>query len=303
MPQDIVAVTPSVIDAAVLDVSAGSAEQAAAPVQAEHGRDHNKVTAAQVEADCPRELDEVGKHVTAHHDKARKYQEKADQHYATLGQLLLQARDLCDEGGFNAFRKKYCPDLGKSRVYELLAIGANRKSLGETRAATRERVARHRAKVPEGGNADLILPETDQQGVNRIKITPDTGASGASIDDCVEILSSATSLRNAQEAATREEQVEIIRGAPVDHIVEPMTDTQRAEVLERIVGEQIAQASPVAASDSNAKLLTDLNAVFYWGITQDPAAGAQCLGVIREKLAANNRAPRDICFAFVNESA
>src|SRR5262249_11268973 len=48
--------------------------------------------------------------------------------------------------GFNAFREKFFPDLGKSRVYELLSIATNKKSSEDIKAGTRKRVADHRAR-------------------------------------------------------------------------------------------------------------------------------------------------------------
>jgi hypothetical protein len=51
------------------------------------------------------------------------------------------AHGACDEGGFNAFRDKFFPSLGQSRVYELLAIGTGKKTVEETRADKRPRRA------------------------------------------------------------------------------------------------------------------------------------------------------------------
>ena len=108
-----------------------------------------KITAAQIKESFPAELEDLGELIAVHLEKSRKYDDKADQHRATAGRYLAQAKDLCDEGGFEAFREKVCPDLGRSRAYELLAIANNRKSVSELRASTRERVARHRANKTE----------------------------------------------------------------------------------------------------------------------------------------------------------
>jgi hypothetical protein len=105
-----------------------------------------KFTAVQVEGDCPKILCDWGDRVVAHLERAHKCEEKAEQHRIAAGQLLTCVIDRCDADGLDAFLKKFCPDLGRSRVFELKAIAAGKKSLGDTRAATRERVARHRAK-------------------------------------------------------------------------------------------------------------------------------------------------------------
>jgi hypothetical protein len=109
-----------------------------------HGTNH-KLTAAQVEEGCPAMLQDLGKRIAVHLDKARRCEEKAEQHYTAIAQHLAKAKDACDDGGFDAFREKFCPDLGRTRVYELLSIGANKKSIEQVRADTRARTARSRA--------------------------------------------------------------------------------------------------------------------------------------------------------------
>jgi hypothetical protein len=104
-----------------------------------------KFSAAAVQHDdCPKELRDLGKRIAAHLEKTHKYSEKANQHRIAAAQLLAQARELCDGGGFDAFHSKFFPNLGRSRTYELLAIATGKKSVEETKAGTRERVARYR---------------------------------------------------------------------------------------------------------------------------------------------------------------
>jgi hypothetical protein len=63
----------------------------------------------------------------------------------SIDHLLADAEKLCDPGGFAAFKKIHCPELAKSRTYELLAVQDGRKTLNQIRAATRQRVAKHRS--------------------------------------------------------------------------------------------------------------------------------------------------------------
>jgi hypothetical protein len=105
-----------------------------------------KITAADLERECPEVLQGFASRITAHLEKARKYEDKADQHYTSAGRYLAQAEAACDGGGFNAFREKFFPELAKTRVYELLSIATNKKTVEEIRAGNRERQARHRAK-------------------------------------------------------------------------------------------------------------------------------------------------------------
>ena len=145
------------------DASAGKSNLTVAPDQ----RTEHKLTAEEVEQDCPVVLQDLAKRITAHLDKARNYQGKAEQHCTAVAQYLAKAKEACDDGGFNAFREKFFPELGKTRIYQLLAIATDRKSVAETKAGTRARVAKHRAKkaaasvtvtdklVPEAGTASF----------------------------------------------------------------------------------------------------------------------------------------------------
>ena len=76
----------------------------------------------------------------------RKAQDERDTIYNVL---LVQARAKCKEAGesFEKFRKQYCPDLSRSRLYAVLAIADGRKTVEQDRAEKRESVAKSRAKV------------------------------------------------------------------------------------------------------------------------------------------------------------
>jgi hypothetical protein len=102
------------------------------------------VTAAQIEKNCPDRLQEIAKEVGVRFKKAQKQYQDAVNHIDAIKALMEEARGLCDDGGFKKFREIFCPQLSKSRAYELLAIASNKTSVEESRARTRGRVAKHR---------------------------------------------------------------------------------------------------------------------------------------------------------------
>lgn len=120
------------------------------------GTEH-KLTAAQVEEDCPQRLREIGKEIEAKLAKAEKYDGKANDMIASVRQLLTEAKELCDGDGFDAFKTKFCPSLGKSRAYEIHAITTGKKTIEEVRDDTRKRVAKHRAN--KGGPVSVTVTE------------------------------------------------------------------------------------------------------------------------------------------------
>jgi hypothetical protein len=104
-----------------------------------------KYQASDVEGEnWPKSLRDLGNKIAAHLERAHKSEQKAEQHRVSAGQLLEQVMRLCDADAFNLFQKKFCPDLGRSRAYELKTIATGKNSPEEVRAATRKRVAKHR---------------------------------------------------------------------------------------------------------------------------------------------------------------
>ena len=113
------------------------------------------------------ELEEIGKQIAARFKIMRDYdasaEEKAghelrkaqDERDTINNVLLVQARAKCKEAGesFEKFRKQYCPDLSRSRLYAVLAIADGRKTVEQDRTEKRESVAKSRAKVVSSTSA------------------------------------------------------------------------------------------------------------------------------------------------------
>jgi hypothetical protein len=91
-------------------------------------------------------LEEIGREIRARVGKLDKVGAQAVDHVDSINHLLSEAEKLCKTPElFKAFKEKLCPDLSRSRTYELLAIKGGRKSLEDIRASTRARVTKHRA--------------------------------------------------------------------------------------------------------------------------------------------------------------
>lgn len=97
-----------------------------------------RLTAMQIESgkNLPPRLQEIGKQIEVKLAKADMYQGKAIDMFDLIGRLLDEAKEFCDGGGFDAFKRTCCPSLGKSRAYEMLAIASGKKALEDVRAET-----------------------------------------------------------------------------------------------------------------------------------------------------------------------
>jgi hypothetical protein len=117
-------------------------------------------------ADPPVRLEEIGREITARIDKLEKLTAKGVDHVDSIEQLLAEAEKLCGTSeAFEAFKRQHCPKLGKSRAYELLAIKEGRKSVEDSRAATRARVSKHRAAKRAVTESDSVTSDPQTKGV------------------------------------------------------------------------------------------------------------------------------------------
>jgi hypothetical protein len=125
-------------------VTSGNAVETVSAADEETTAEH-KFTAKQVEEECPLRLQQIGKEIGERLKRAEKQTRLAADHVIAVDKLLAEAKGLCDGGGFNKFRKLFCPQLGKSQAYALLAIGSGKKTLAEHRTAERQRKQKSRA--------------------------------------------------------------------------------------------------------------------------------------------------------------
>lgn len=98
-----------------------------------------KLTAAQVQTECPLRLKQIADEISARFGRAKKQAQDANDHLIAANLLLAEAKSLCDDGGFRKFRELFCPQLGKSQAYAMLAIAAGKKTLAGHRSEERER--------------------------------------------------------------------------------------------------------------------------------------------------------------------
>jgi len=115
------------------------------------------LTAAQIAKgrNLPTRLINIGREIEAKASKYRAYEAKASDMAVSIRELLAEAATYCDKGGFNAFRRKFCPSLGRSRAYELLAIASGKKSADETKAVKAARQAKHIARLKAAARPSL----------------------------------------------------------------------------------------------------------------------------------------------------
>ena len=114
----------------------------------------HKFTAAQVEKIARFVCNRLAMRLQNGSQKRISKRSYANDHLIAIDQLLAEAKELCDGGGFNKFRELFCPQLGKSQAYALLAIAAGKKRWRNTapRSANasegRERTKMPRRRIP-----------------------------------------------------------------------------------------------------------------------------------------------------------
>jgi hypothetical protein len=167
------------------------------------------LTAAQIEKNCPASVEGWGNQIKGHYKTALQYEGKAEQQWNSIGRYLAQAKAACDGGGFAAFRERFCPDLGKTRVYELLRIGSGKTTTENLRAATAGRMKKHRA-------AQKAAAEQEPKLVRHV--TEDPAASAE---------------RRKAEYAMTDETVRLNGGQAID--IEKLSPAAQAQLAEKLL--------------------------------------------------------------------
>jgi hypothetical protein len=89
-------------------------------------------------------LEQLGAEIVARLEAAKKARDKAHDHEIAAGLRLIEAREQTG-ATFPDFLQKFCPDLKKSRAYQLIAIAGGKTTVEAERTKTAERVRKHRA--------------------------------------------------------------------------------------------------------------------------------------------------------------
>jgi hypothetical protein len=90
-------------------------------------------------------LEQLGAEIVARIEAAKKARDKALDHELAAGLRLIEAREQTGDATFPDFLQKFCPNLKKSRAYQLIAIAGGKTTVEAERTKTAERVRKHRA--------------------------------------------------------------------------------------------------------------------------------------------------------------
>ena len=93
-------------------------------------------------------LEQLGAEIVARIEAAKKARDKALDHELAAGLRLIEARERTG-ATFPEFLQKFCPNLKKSRAYQLIRIAGGKTTVEAERTKTAERVRKHRAAKAE----------------------------------------------------------------------------------------------------------------------------------------------------------
>lgn len=82
---------------------------------------------------------------TAAEEKAGVELKKAQDNRTTVEKRLADVHSKCKADGFKAFRAMYAPDFGRTKLYQILAIGYGKKTIEQVRTVERDKKREQRA--------------------------------------------------------------------------------------------------------------------------------------------------------------
>ena len=89
-------------------------------------------------------LEQLGAEIAARIEAAKKARDKAHDHEIAAGLRLIEASEKTG-ADFPTFLQNFCPNLKKSRAYQLIAIAGGKTTVETERTKTAERMRKHRA--------------------------------------------------------------------------------------------------------------------------------------------------------------
>ncbi len=207
-------------------------------------------------------LEQEGKKIAAHLQKVREYEaaakekaghelKKADEHFVSLTQELAAVKAKCRGAGFKVFKEKYCPDLSRSRIYQLLEIGTGKKTLEQSRAEKRDSVSKSRAAKESTTGASVVdraaglgNGEACENKKAELKALRELGASETERTAFITSLN-AVPAEDSPEASAEKRKAEYAERDDV----EPKPEPQRAVVTKAALMALVEQLSLLSTAD------------------------------------------------------
>ena len=122
-------------------------------------------------------LEQEGKFIAAQIKTMRGYEAKANElagvelrkaedNRTTVEKRLADVHAKCKADGFKAFKAKWAADFGRTKLYQILAIGSGKKTHEQVREEERVRKAKQREAVRDNANVpDTPLSEAEGEAI------------------------------------------------------------------------------------------------------------------------------------------
>jgi hypothetical protein len=249
-------------------------------------------------------LHSIGREIRARVERLDRIGAKAVNMVDSINCLLREAEPLCDPDGFVAFKERYCPELGRSRTYELLAVDRGSKTVEQIRAAGRARVVKHRAaqRLRSAFVTDNESVTSDAPHGDKVRVNGETVSLGKFSPAAQEQIAKETSsvvVRTTEEGSKEP----VVRAEPsaedvVDFIGERLSTS--AESAKRVLNmwSDIEQHAPDVAADVRDDMAAEIRAlIIEWDkvlAVVEPREPLPSAGATRSHTAAEE-SPNETC--------
>jgi hypothetical protein len=146
------------------------------------------------------------------------------------------------------------------------------------------------------GRVDAKMSRKDAIAIRKPPNDPGAGQDTAPQESKVE------AFRKAWGALSEREQAEFVHGEKIEDLLKAMSDTQREDLFERLIGQLIANASSVAVPANSKKLLVNLTGNFHALLSHpDPAIRAKTIDAMKCKIDGSGHTHKSFVIALMRK--
>jgi hypothetical protein len=242
-----------------------------------------------------------------HKDRINAAWSKGEDAYIETGKYLLEAKAELEREAFKVLARQelhFDPATGRKfmRVAEKPILSAPGHKIPRS-WTIRYELSKLDDDVLEAAIDDgRVHPGMTRKDAIAIRRPPKPKEDEGQGDDQAPQESKVAVFRKMWGTLSESEQDEFVQSEKIVRLLKAMSDTQREDLFERFIGQQIANASSLAAPANSKKLLVNLTGNLQAGLSHpDPAIRAKAIDTMKRRIEASGHTHKNFVIALVKK--